>query len=244
MANMSSPPPPLFAAETRACRGWSLFALCSAGDTETAGGAKGMSPNQTMTAVLSSLPSRRCASSTSNLAACFAGSLTSSRSAAATMRTESESETGPHTPSLAKTKKVSLCKSRTVSVTSGTALTTLAGCLYSKSPKPRDTDKPAYPSPRLLACTMRQMPFAFTTEAPSCSMRRRSPATSGVWSSERRTAVPSFLPMTTRLSPALATANRSLPSSSGPKKTADTAVDPAVAQAEAAPPSSLFKYWK
>mmetsp|Transcript_8627 Transcript_8627/g.24223 ORF Transcript_8627/g.24223 Transcript_8627/m.24223 type:complete len:241 (+) Transcript_8627:432-1154(+) len=142
------------------------------------------------------------------------------------------------------TMKESSLRSTTRMKTSGTALTTPAGCLYSMSPKPRETERPARPRPLLLGSTMRQMPLAFTTEEPSASMRLRSEGTLGVWSSESRTARPSFLPSTTRLSPALATARRRRPSSSGPKRTALQAVLPAVAQACAAPPSSLLRYWK
>mmetsp|Transcript_8909 Transcript_8909/g.27031 ORF Transcript_8909/g.27031 Transcript_8909/m.27031 type:complete len:408 (+) Transcript_8909:155-1378(+) len=209
-----------------------------------AGGGAGMSPNQTTTAVLSSFPSRRCASSTSSCAAERGGSSPPSRRPAATMRTASASETGPQTPSLQMTRKESSRRSTARRKTSGTALTTPAGCLYSRSPKPRDTERPARPRPLLLGSTMRQMPLALTTEAPSASMRRRSEGTLGVWSSESRTARPSRVPNTTRLSPALATARRRRPSSSGPKRTALQAVLPAVAQACAAPPSSLLRYWK
>mmetsp|Transcript_6819 Transcript_6819/g.21207 ORF Transcript_6819/g.21207 Transcript_6819/m.21207 type:complete len:454 (-) Transcript_6819:40-1401(-) len=203
-----------------------------------------MSPNHTTKAVLSSLPSRRCASSTSCCAASFAGSSAASRKPAETIRTASESETGPHTPSLQMTMKESSRRSTSRRKTSGTALTTPAGCLYSRSPKPRETERPANPRPFLLGSTMRQMPLAFTTAEPSCSIRFRSEDTFGVWSSESRIARPSLVPSTTRLSPAFATARRSLPASSGPKKVVVQAVLPAVAQACAAPPSSLLRYWK
>mmetsp|Transcript_68075 Transcript_68075/g.197144 ORF Transcript_68075/g.197144 Transcript_68075/m.197144 type:complete len:230 (+) Transcript_68075:119-808(+) len=215
-----------------------------AGMAAKAPGAAGMSPNHTTSAVLSSLPSRRCASSTNCCAASFAGSSPPSRKPAATMRTASESETGFQMPSLAKTIKESSRRSMVRTVTSGTALTTPAGCLYSKSPKPRDTESPARPRPRLLGNTMRQMPCALTTAEPALSIRRLSPGTSGVWSSDNRTAVPSRRPKTTRLSPAFATASRKRPSSSGPKNAALQAVEPAVAQAWAAPPSNLLRYWK
>mmetsp|Transcript_17292 Transcript_17292/g.49484 ORF Transcript_17292/g.49484 Transcript_17292/m.49484 type:complete len:283 (+) Transcript_17292:103-951(+) len=242
VANMSSLPDWLPAMMT--CLGCIRARLPFAGAAATKVVESGMSPNQTTSAVLSSLPSRRWASSTSCCAASFAGSSPPSRSAEDTIRTASWSETGFQIPSLAKTRKQSSRRSMCRMVTSGTALTTPAGCLYSRSPKPRDTERPARPEPRILGSTMRQIPCALTTAEPSLSMRRRSPATSGVWSSERRTAEPSRRPRTTRLSPALATASRSRPSSSGPKNAALQAVDPAVAQACAAPPSSLFKYWK
>mmetsp|Transcript_83075 Transcript_83075/g.240418 ORF Transcript_83075/g.240418 Transcript_83075/m.240418 type:complete len:213 (+) Transcript_83075:371-1009(+) len=212
---MSSPPP--WPAAMMTCLGCIIREMATFdGAAARADGAMGMSPNQTTSAVLSSFPSRRWASSTSCCAASLAGSSPPSRSAAETMRTASWSETGPQTPSLAKTTKESSRKSTWRMATSGTALTTPAGCLYSKSPKPRETERPARPKPRLLGSTMRQMPWAFTTAEPSPSMRRRSPATSGVWSSERRTAEPSRRPSTTRLSPAFATASRKRPSSSGP----------------------------
>mmetsp|Transcript_28316 Transcript_28316/g.88056 ORF Transcript_28316/g.88056 Transcript_28316/m.88056 type:complete len:400 (-) Transcript_28316:294-1493(-) len=222
-------------------------AMCAGGAAARGGGCAGgagVSPNQTTRAVWSSLPSRRCASSTSCRAAAPAGSSPPSRRAAATMRTASASETGPQTPSLQMTIKESSRRSSARKVTSGTALTTPAGCLYSRSPKPRETERPARPRPRLLGSTMRQMPLALTTEEPSASMRRLSEGTLGVWSSERRTARPSRVPSTARLSPALATARRSLPSSSGPKKVAVQAVLPAVAQACAGPASRRLQYWK